>query len=221
MPYTLLGEPTPDPEMMERRVYGVAIAKVETNRDVRGEGRVQLSYPWAPGITAWARVAAPYAGMNRGIYFMPQDGDEVLVAFQNGDISAPYVIGSLWSSIDRPPISPGDILAPSTKRVIRTGSAAAHEIVFDDLDSSITVTSLTQQQITMDPAQIKLSTAGGLASITLDTAGNISIEGAVSIDLQAQRISINGTNISVSGTASTDISGGAQCSVQAAMVRIN
>jgi uncharacterized protein involved in type VI secretion and phage assembly len=222
MPYTLWGdEATQETDAEERRISGVAIATVESNRDIRGEGRVQVSYPWAPGITAWARVAVPYAGMNRGFYFMPQDGDEVLVAFQNGNISAPYVIGSLWNTLDRPPITPGDILAPSTKRVIRTGTAAAHEIVFDDLDASITITSSTRQQVTMAPDRIELSTTGGLASVKLDTAGNISIEGALSIDLKAQRITINGTNVSVSGTASTDISGGAQCSVQAALVRIN
>lgn len=221
MPYTLFGESTPDPELMERTIDGVAIAVVESNKDLRGEGRVKVSYPWAPGIEPWARVVTPYAGMNRGIYFMPQDGDEVLVAFQNGDINVPMVIGSIWSSLDRPPISPGDILAPSTKRIIRTGNVAAHEIVLDDLDSSVTITSITKQSITMDPTQIKLSTTKDTASITLDTLGNITIKGALSITLQAESITLDGSTVNVTSKAATSIKAGGDCSVQGSMVRIN
>jgi uncharacterized protein involved in type VI secretion and phage assembly len=221
MPYTLYGEPVLDEEAMERRINGVAIANVESNKDIRGEGRVLLSFPWAPGITAWARLAVPYAGMNRGIYFMPQTGDEVLVAFQNGDMSAPYVIGALWSSVDRPPIKPGDIIAPSSKRIIRTGTTLAHEVVFDDLTQSITITSTTKQEIKMDPKAIKLSTKGGAASITLESTGRISIDGAVSISLNAPLINISGKTIDVSGTAATNISGGTNCSIQGATVKIN
>jgi uncharacterized protein involved in type VI secretion and phage assembly len=221
MPYTLFGEPVLDEEQLERRINGVAIAKVESNKDIRGEGRVLLSFPWAPGITAWARVATPFAGMNRGMYFMPQERDEVLVAFQNGDMAAPYVIGALWSPVDRPPIKPGDIISPSTKRIIRTGTALAHEIVLDDVEQSVTITSSTKQQIRMDPKKITLSTVGGTASITLETSGKVSITGAISIDLKAPKITLTGGTVSVNGQTSTKITGGASCSIQAGKVLIN
>jgi uncharacterized protein involved in type VI secretion and phage assembly len=221
MPYTLYGEPVLDEESLERTINGVAIAVVESNMDARGEGRVLLSFPWAPGITAWARVTTPYAGMNRGMYFMPQNKDEVLVAFQNGDMSAPYVIGAVWNPIDRPPVSPGDVLAPSTKRIIRTGTAAAHEVEFDDVAASITITSITRQQIKMDPKQIKLSTTGGASSITLESSGRITIQGATSIELNAPRVSIRAGDVEIAGTASTRISGGTNCSIQGLTVRIN
>src|SRR5258706_10454277 len=84
-------------------VNGVAVAKVIDNIDIQGTARVQISLPWLPGFEPWARVASPMAGMGRGTYFIPQVGDEVLVAFNQGDIREPYILGALWSSVDKPP----------------------------------------------------------------------------------------------------------------------
>ena len=65
--------------------------------------RVQLALPWLPGYQPWARLANQSAGTDRGSYFVPQAGDEVLVAFNHGDVREPYVLGSLWNTIDKPP----------------------------------------------------------------------------------------------------------------------
>ena len=73
---------------IDRRVYGVAPAQVISNEDTHGEGRVQIMLPWIPGHKPWARVAMPMTGAGHGMYFMPQAGDEVLVAFGQGDVLA-------------------------------------------------------------------------------------------------------------------------------------
>ena len=70
----------------ERRINGVAEAIVINNVDCLAVGRVQVRLPWLPGHEPWARVATMMAGMGRGSYFIPQIGDEVLVAFKNGDV---------------------------------------------------------------------------------------------------------------------------------------
>ena len=70
----------------DKRIYGVAPAEVVSNLDLTGLGRVQLRLPWLPGYSPWARVAAFSAGSGRGGYFIPQNGDEVLVAFSHGDV---------------------------------------------------------------------------------------------------------------------------------------
>src|SRR3712207_7582644 len=87
----------------EQRIYGVTIGRVVNNLDAMGEARVQVSLPWMPGVEPWARVAAPSAGSSRGMYFIPQVDDEVLVAFNHGDVSDAYILGSLWNALDRPP----------------------------------------------------------------------------------------------------------------------
>ena len=70
---------------------GVAVAIVRDNKDTSGLGRVKVSFPWhsQPQESYWARVATPMAGNERGIYFIPEVNDEVLVAFERGDVRFP------------------------------------------------------------------------------------------------------------------------------------
>ena len=201
----------------ERRIYGVAVAQVINNVDVTGLGRVQVQLPWLPGVEPWARVAVLSAGMDRGTWFIPQVGDEVLVAFNHGDVREPYVIGSLWNALDRPPaLAPTDSV---TKRIIRT--PLGHEVEFDDLTQSITVTSTTQQKVTIDPLKIEISTTAGTATVTLDTLGSVTIEAALSITLKAPSITIDGALVDVKGSATLGLKGGAACNIQGAVVTIN
>src|SRR4029077_385980 len=142
---------SPDPSL-GGKVYGVAVAQVLDNFDSLSLGRVQLSLPWLPGFEPWARVAVLSAGDGRGTYFIPQVGDEVLVAFEQGDINAPYVIGSLWNGSDKPPADrPSDSV---NKRIIKTPNG--HEVLLDDMEQSIAVISSTGQKLTLDQKGIVL-----------------------------------------------------------------
>jgi uncharacterized protein involved in type VI secretion and phage assembly len=87
------------------RVFGVVTAKVVSVDDEQGEGRIQLTFPWLPGNTKsyWAPVASAMAGGDSGAWFMPDEGDEVLVAFNQGDVNHPYVVGFLWNGQAKPP----------------------------------------------------------------------------------------------------------------------
>jgi phage baseplate assembly protein gpV len=196
------------------KIYGVAIATVIDNVDLLSEARVQLILPWAPGFMPWARIATLMGGLERGTYFIPQIGDEVLVAFNHGDIREPYVLGGLWNTLDRPPTPiPTDAI---TKRIIRT--PLQQEITFDDLLQSITISNLLQFSLGLGPAQANLASAG--ASVSLDIAGNVTITGAVSITLQAPTITIAGTNVTISGSAGATLNGGANCTIAGAEVNI-
>jgi uncharacterized protein involved in type VI secretion and phage assembly len=201
----------------ETRISGVAVAQVISNLDSTGGGRVQLKLPWLPGFEPWARVAVLLAGMNRGTYFIPQVGDEVLVAFEQGDVRQPFVIGCLWNGTDTPPAA--SPLDPVAKRIIRT--PLGHVMEFDDTLQSVTITTLTQQTIKMDATQIELSTTGGSASIKLETSGKITLQAATTLELKAPSITLEGLNISIKGSASTSVEGGATCSIQAGLVKIN
>src|SRR4051812_45786078 len=100
------------------RIFGIAVAKVVSNNDKTGLARVKVNLPWLPGLDLWARVAMPMAGPGRGMFFIPQQDDEVLVAFNRGDVQELYVIGSLWNGQDKPPsASPDD---SKNKRIIHT-----------------------------------------------------------------------------------------------------
>ncbi len=79
-------------------IHGVVPATVIEHNDPRRLGRVQIQYEWMDGgETGWARMVSAHAGAGRGIVFMPEVGDEVLVAFEMGDMERPYVVGCLWN----------------------------------------------------------------------------------------------------------------------------
>jgi len=196
------------------KIYGVAIATVIDNVDLLGEARVQLTLPWAPGFMPWARIASLMGGMQRGTYFIPQIGDEVLVAFNHGDIREPFVLGGLWNTLDRPPTAvPTDAI---TKRIICT--PLQQQITLDDALQSITLSNLLQFTLALGPTSATLSSAG--ASVSLDIAGNVTIKGAVSIALQAPTVTISGTNVAISGSAGATLNGGANCTIAGAEVNI-
>lgn len=203
------------------RMPGVAVAVVICNVDALGQGRVQVNIPWLPGYMPWARVATLMGGMGRGTFFIPQVGDEVLVAFNQGDVREPYVIGGLWNTLDRPPaLAPTDAI---NKRVIRT--PLGHEIEFDDLLQTITITSTTQQSITLGPTGVTIA-AGTLppparSTITLDPAGNITLQSLATIKLDAPLVQINGKAVAVNADATATVKAGGVCSLAGGLVKIN
>ena len=95
---------------MEPRIFGVASAVVIQNSDPDRRGRVRVRYPWLgeESESGWARVAVPYAGKERGCYIIPEVGDEVVIAFEEGDPDRPVVIGSVWSGSKELPCEPPD-----------------------------------------------------------------------------------------------------------------
>ena len=98
MDYTSAAPPEP------KRLTGVVLARVVNHNDPRSMGRVQIQYDWMAGAaTAWARMVTPHAGGGRGFMFMPEQGDEVLVAFEHGDPERPYIVGALWNGVDSAP----------------------------------------------------------------------------------------------------------------------
>lgn len=96
-------------EARASRVFGVVPAVVTNNADPEKKGRVKLKYPWLSDKkddeSDWVRISTLNAGKERGVWFLPEIDDEVLVAFEHGDIHKPYIIGSLWNKTDMPPIS--------------------------------------------------------------------------------------------------------------------
>lgn len=199
------------------RIYGVAVGYVIDNLDVTGLARVQVNLPWLPGVEPWARVATLMAGENRGMYCIPQVGDEVLLAFNHGDINEPFVLASVWNRKDSPPT---DVAIDAVnKRLLRT--PLGHEIEIDDSQQSITITSINKQTIKIDTSGIKIATANDTAKIQMQNSGQITIEANTSIELKAPSIRIQGDTLDIQGSASASINGGSMCEVKGAVVKIN
>lgn len=83
-------------ETGDNRIFGVVVGIVAKNYDVDMPGRVCVQVPVRDDQAnelQWARVAMPSGGKKWGHYFQPEEGDQVLLAFEHGNIERPYVIG--------------------------------------------------------------------------------------------------------------------------------
>jgi uncharacterized protein involved in type VI secretion and phage assembly len=201
--------------------FAIAPGIVTNNLDAIAEGRVQVRIPSAPQFEPWARIPSVGGGSGRGFCWIPQIDDEVLVAFSHNDPSGAYVLGGLWSTRDHPPLTiPTDFLI---KRVIKTGVAGGlgHEVEFDDALQSITITSSTQQKITIDPLKIELKNTAGTLSITLDNATqSISIQAVAKLELKAAQISIEGLQVDLKGT-NINVQAAGPCAVTGLPIKLN
>jgi uncharacterized protein involved in type VI secretion and phage assembly len=88
-------------------INGAATAVVSEVKDPENLGRVQVDLSAHGGAKEWARVVGPNVTIQFGI------GDEVLVAFENGDVRSPFVIGNEWDGTDSPPESAGAQTVPT------------------------------------------------------------------------------------------------------------
>jgi uncharacterized protein involved in type VI secretion and phage assembly len=166
-----------------KTVNGVEIGIVANTNDPAGEGRLQLHFPTVSPtvLSAWAPVATFLAGPDRGAFFMPEVGDQVLVAFLRGSFEHPYVVGFLWDGGSRPPesdIKNRVILTPgnhtlrfedgNNKKIV-IKSSSGHEITLDDSagSPSITIKTAGSQQIVLADTPPSIKLVGGGRSIEM------------------------------------------------------
>lgn len=80
------------------RIPGVMIGIVTDNYNKDKPGCVRVKVPVRDedaNILKWAKVARPYSGKGWSWYFHPEKDDQVLLAFEHGNLDAPYIIASL------------------------------------------------------------------------------------------------------------------------------
>lgn len=213
-----------DRSSASRFTDGVTIGLVTNNKDDTGLNRVKLKLPYLSDNdeTDWARVAQPGAGNNRGWLTLPEVNDEVLVAFEHGDIRRPYVIGGLWNDKDRPPVA-------STSELLRTDGGVVqrsfttrkgHKLTFVDEGSagaSVSIALGTKKvELKLSDTEILVSHKDGgeitianeQASIVLDKNGGITLKGQkVTIEAQ-QDLAMKGLNVKAESQASMNVKAG-------------
>ena len=204
--------------------FGIAPAVVKSNFNVLSEGRVQVHISAMPEVDPWARVVGIGGGDGRGFVWIPQVDDEVLVAFNKNDHRDAYVIGGLWSTMNRAPVtSPTDFMS---KRVIKTGmkdSPVGHSIEFDDALQSVTITTSTEQKITLETDQIEISAFKGAVTVTLSEDG-IDLEataGDITLSAPLGTITLDAMTVAISSDDSTDISSEGMLSVTGEPITLN
>jgi len=185
----------------DRRYYGVVEALVTSvTDDPEHECRVTLRFPFFDGATAetdWCRVAQPYAGNGYGVVFVPEVGDEVLVAFVHGDMRFPVVLGGLYNGADKPPT---DRTASQDQKMIRTKHG--HQLVLDDSQGqeAIRITTAGGHELILDDAGGTVAVTGNGVKITLDDSGTVTVQGT-DVTVQGSTVTVEAGTINLGAAA--------------------
>lgn len=195
-------------ENKNSKIYGVVPAIVTNNKDDEGLARIKVTYPCLAqnDESYWARIATLMAGKDRGTYFIPEVGDEVLVAFENGDINYPYIIGALYNGKDTPHEKNND--GQNNKRVIK--SRSGHKVIFDDTKGNEKITLIDKdgkREITLDSKQKTIDIKNDDGDVNIKVNGNLNIE--------VQK------NIKIISSGQTNIQSSANTIIKGSLIKLN
>lgn len=243
----LLGGPARGGRMLEGVLAGV-VTNV-TDPDGKGRVKVKFSTQGDQVESAWARLVTIGAGSKRGLEFQPEVNDEVLLAFELGDVRRPVVLGGLYSDANVLPTSPdkGNIASgkvtyrrittrlghvieladgtePATQHVRIELGNAKHKIRLgaDKTEINIDHKPVT---ITNGEATISLSDAGDITleanNITLKARKAVKVEG-VQVEVKgSEQAKVEGAQLAVKASGMAEVNGGTQLALKAGTVMIN
>jgi phage baseplate assembly protein V len=182
----------------DRRYYGVAEALVADVNDPDKEGRVKLKFPWFDEnmVSEWCRVCQFYAGNGYGAFYVPEVGDEVVVAFVHGDMRLPIVLGGMYNGADKPASHRDDA---KDEKVLRT--KAGHQIMLID----------TQGEET-----IRIIAKGDKNSIEISAKDN-----AITVKSASGKLILEGKDIEIKAQASMTLQAGADMKLKGQTINLN
>jgi Rhs element Vgr protein len=209
-------------------VNGLQIGVVVSNEDPDGEHRVRVRMPLVNNEEegAWARVAALDAGKERGFFFRPEIGDEVVLGFLNDDPRQAVILGMLHSSAKPAPLpGSGDnhekgyqsrskmkIYFNDEKKVMQFETPAGNKLTLSEADKSILIEDQNSNKIEMTADGIKIESS---KAIELKSGTEIKLESGTVFNIKA------GTELKLEGTSGAEISSTAIMKVKGSLVQIN
>jgi uncharacterized protein involved in type VI secretion and phage assembly len=183
----------------ERRGWGSLVVGIVTNNaDPEQLGRVKVAFPTlsADDESTWARVVSPGAGSKRGLQWLPEVDDEVLIGFELDDKTRPVVLGGLWNREDPPP-----------QPDVSTGGVIAARLLASRKDSRLVLTD--------DPTPaVELALGGGSCKVHLErsesavTGDQKLVVSATQVEVRAtQKLSLNGAQVEITASGPLVLSG--------------
>ena len=193
-------------------VNGLQIGKVASNEDPDGEHRVRVRLPLvnADADGVWARVASLDAGDQRGFFFRPEIGDEVVVGFLDDDPRRAVILGMLHSSAKAAPLQGSDdnhekeyrsrsgmrLHFNDDQKVVLLETPAGNRLTLSEQDQGVKVEDQNGNKIEMSASGVKIESAGALE---LKATGELKLQ----------------------GQAGAELSSSATCKLQGSLVQIN
>jgi uncharacterized protein involved in type VI secretion and phage assembly len=195
-------------------VKGVAVAIVTNNKDPEELGRLKVKYPWreTEDESYWARITTFMAGNDMGGYFLPEVNDEVLVAFENGDIDHPIILGSLWSGKLKPPEK--NTSGKNDRRLIK--SRSGHQVILDDTAGSEKIDIIDKSGRNL----ITIKTSSNTIEITSAQDINIKATGKISLECSQLELKAQAT-AKLESSGNMDLKASGNATLKGAIVMIN
>lgn len=216
-------------------VSGLQIGIVTVlENDPEGEDRIKVRLPMISSSEEgiWARIATLDAGKQRGTFFRPEIGDEVIVGFLNDDPRYPVILGMCHSSAKPAPESAKDdnhrkgyvsrekmkLTFDDEKKTITLETPGGNKITISDEDKGIVFEDQNSNKITLNDSGIKIESS---KELSLKADKDVKTEG-MNIELKAQTaFKASGSGSAEVSGASTTIKGSATTVIQGGMVQIN
>jgi len=198
-------------------IYGVVVAQVTNNDDPDKLGRVKLKFPWLSDSyeSDWARMMQIGAGPDSGMVFLPEVNDEVLVAFEFGDVRRPFVVGALFNGKDKPRLGDGLLDNGKVKRR-GTVSRKGHRLIFFD-DASKSGIALISSN-----GDIRISLNETKNEVHVFCKGKIRVEAQDDLSIKSQKkVSIEGQQLEMTGSSSAKLTSTGAVEVSGKPIKLN
>jgi uncharacterized protein involved in type VI secretion and phage assembly len=195
-------------------------AKVTDNKDPKKLGRVRVKFDWGTEPTPWLRIVWPHAGKDRGFYFVPEIGDEVMVGFEMGHEAFPYVQGSLYNGKNA---QTGKYDDKDKLKTIRTISG--NEILFDDNGRLVVKNGKNSMELNCkDDGTLTILTKGDMVlkadkTITIESGHDMSIKagGNMKVEASMKHETKSGQDMKVESGMKYELKSGLDMSIKAGM----
>lgn len=222
-------------ETGDNRIFGVVVGTVAQNYSATMPGRVCVTVPTRDEMAnelKWARVAMPSSGSKWGHYFIPEVGDQVLLAFEQGNIEKPYVIGCVPKDRDKILTKSAEANNKYKKIMTRNGSTIcfedsedgltdkirmftpgeSHKIELDDMNKSICISDKSEKNIIELRTETGNMTIRADKKLTIEVGENIELtlngyNGGVKIKASKLEIDVTG-NMELASTGVSKVQGG-------------
>ncbi|MCH5599237.1 phage baseplate assembly protein V [Niabella ginsengisoli] len=158
-------------------------AIVTDNNDFNGLGRIRVKFHWMNGSekTPWIRVTTPHAGGGKGMFFIPEVGEEVIIGFEGDSATKPYVIGAVYHG------KANNAFGNAGNDVKALQSRSGNKVLLDDNAGSVFVEDMDGNSVLMD----------GAGNVTMKSNESITLTcGESTLNMKKDgTITVNGKNI--------------------------
>jgi len=183
------------------RWFGLYPALVRDLVDPDGKGRIKVAFPsfGAAGepVVAWATLLTPYADEGQGLEILPEVDSQVVVAFEAGDPSRPYIVGACWNGKRA---LPETAQAANNLRTLRT--RAGSQLQFDDTQGApkVTLSMQSGHKVVLDDAaqDVTIEHSNG-CKIHINIAGQVTITANATVEVNASAVNVHAPAVNCDG----------------------